>query len=893
LAGDAVFDDYMQVFRTGLLLAGLLMLPVMQRDAAAATAAAAKPSPKAEANLILLEVRLGNQQLSDGITAYEIGRHVFLPLGEMSRLLTLAVRVTDEGRASGYILTEDRNFSLDVPEGAVHAGGKREELDRTQVKVEAEDIYVDSRLLARWLPVDLDIDMPSLALKVRPREPLPLQERLARRQRGNLPGNLGVYADPGYPHLATPYRVAGVPFIDQTLSVASGSTGADSTGGGRRQTDASYTAYLTADLLGMEATLYASRSRQDPSSGLRLTLGRNDPDAGLLGPLHARTALFGSVAVPGVANISASSATGDGIALSNRPLNQPTSFDRHTLQGDLPPGWDVELYYNEALVGFQQSRPDGKYNFPGQPLAYGPNDFRLVFHGPLGQLRVERQSFLLEESAVPRGQLFYDVAAHRDQYGRARALTQFEWGLNEHLNATGGWQRVPLSDGREQGYANLGLRSYWSAFILSGDLARADDGGRLGQLSLKTRLGNVALSASRARLDGFTSEFFPQTPDPVRTRDALRADGAVMPLGGIFFPLSLEVQRDTLVSRKENVSVQGRVSAYRDGTAVTNALRWQSLDGVRMADGLLQVSRRVAGIGLTGQLQYLLKPAAELGSAAVSADRYLADGYLVNLGLARMFDTRETRVTGALNKSLGSFGLGMNGFYSSRHEYGAGVQFFMAMGLEPQHRRLMTEAQPMANMGSASIRVYLDKNLNGKMDGTDEPIKGVGFTINGGNHIVRTDADGIAYLSRLPAHQNVDLALDPNTLEDPQWQPQLKGVRIVPRPGTVTQVEFAVAITGEIDGTTYFMSKGKSRPIGDLQLQLLDATRKVVARMTSASDGYYVITGVLPGDYLLRVAPEQLKRLGLSDTGMHMITIGPDGTVLNGRDFYVQPKSEG
>jgi outer membrane usher protein FimD/PapC len=159
--------------------------------------------------------------------------------------------------------------------------------------------------------------------------------------------------------------------------------------------------------------------------------------------------------------------------------------------------------------------------------------------------------------------------------------------------------------------------------------------------------------------------------------------------------------------------------------------------------------------------------------------------------------------------------------------------------------------------------------------------------------MVRTDADGVAYLARLPAHQNVDLALDPNTLEDPQWQPQVKGVRIVPRPGTVTQVEFAVAITGEIDGTTYFLSKGKSRPIGDLQLQLMDAKRQVVARMSSASDGYYVITGVLPGDYLLRVAPDQLKRLGLSDTGMHMITIGPDGTVLNGRDFYVQPKSEG
>jgi hypothetical protein len=884
------------IVRAGFLVVGLSMLPGLQPYAIAATdapaAAASKPVQKSEANLILLEVRLGGQLLSDGVTAYEIGRHVFLPLGEMSRLLTLAVRVTEEGRASGYILTEDRNFSLDVLDGAVHTGGRREELDRSQVKVEAEDIYVASPLMARWLPADLEIDMPSLTVKVRPREPLPLQERLARRQRGNLPGNQNGYTDPGYPRLASPYRMGGVPFVDQTLGVTTGN------GGGRRRTDTDYTGYLTTDLLGMEAALYANRNTFEPSSSLRLTLGRHDPDAGLLGPLHARTALFGSVAVPGMANVTASSATGNGVVLSNRPLSQPTSFDRHTLQGDLPPGWDVELYYNEALVGFQQSRPDGKYNFPDQPLAFGPNDFRLVFHGPLGQLRVERQSFLLEESAVPRGALFYDLAAHRDQFGRAHALAQFEGGLSEHLNLTAGWQRAPLPDsgeyrGEQRSYANVGLRSYWKSFILSGDAVRADDGGRLAQLGLKTRVGNVALSASRARVDGFTSQFFTPTADPVRIRDELRAEGAIAPLGGIYFPLSVEARRDILASQKENVQIQGRISAYRDGTALTNALRWQSLGGFKTADGLLQVSRRVAGIGLTGQLQYRLTPDTELGSAAISADRYLADGYLVNLGLSRQFDTREYRVNGALNKSLGSYGLGVNGYYSTRHEYGAGLQFFMAMGLEPRSARVMTDAQPMASAGAASVRVFLDKNLNGKLDGDDEPIKGVGFTINGGNHLARTDADGIAYLPRLPPHQNVDLALDPSTLEDPQWQPQVKGVRIVPRPGKVSEIDFAVSITGEIDGTTYFLTKGKSRPIGDLRLELLDGARKVVASMSSASDGYYVMTGVLPGDYWLRVSPEQLKRLGLSDTGMHMITIKPDGTVLNGRDFYVQPKNEG
>jgi hypothetical protein len=184
--------------------------------------------------------------------------------------------------------------------------------------------------------------------------------------------------------------------------------------------------------------------------------------------------------------------------------------------------------------------------------------------------------------------------------------------------------------------------------------------------------------------------------------------------------------------------------------------------------------------------------------------------------------------------------------------------------------------------------VFLDKNLNGVMDGDDEPIRGAGFTINGASYPARTDANGVAYLPRLPAHQNLDLGIDPNTLEDPQWQSRVKGVRIVPRSGQVNQVDFAVSMTGEIDGTTYLLAKGAKRPIGDLKLELVDRERKVVANISSAADGYYVITGIFPGDYLLRIDPAQLKRLGLSDTGMHLITVGKEGTILNGRDFYVQ-----
>ena len=867
----------MQGIRTACLLAALALWPALAPHAAAA------PAQKLDANLVLLEVRLGNQLLSDAVTGYQIGRDVYLPLGEMARLLTLAIKVTPgEGRASGYILTEERGFSLDVPGRVADIAGRHEELDRAQFKLQSDDIYVASKLMARWLPVDLDLDLSSLALKVRPREQLPMQARLARRERGSQPGAPGGYIDPGYPRLSTPYRLADTPFIDQTFGLAS------SKADGRRQTEAAYTAYLTTDLAGMEAALYASRNRHDPDAGLRLTLGRHDPDAGLLGPLRARSAMFGSVPVPGVANIAASSPTGNGAVLSNRPLNQPTSFDRHTLQGALPPGWDVELYYNDALVGFQQARGDGKYSFEDQPLAYGPNEFRLVFHGPLGQLRVERQSFLLEQSAVPRGALYYDLAAHRDRFGRPRALAQFEWGASDWLNAAGGWQRLSLPDGSQRSYANLGLRSYWQGMIATLDAVQGDDGGKLAQLGVKTRLGQVALSASRAGLDRFSSEFFSPGADPVRVRDEVRLEGVIAPGGASFFPLALQLRHDRLASGTRNLDLQGRIAAYRDGIALSNTLRWQSLGGQDLADGLFQVSRRVAGIGLTGQLQYLIAPDTGLGSAAVAADTTLDDGYLLNLGLTRMFSSGETRVTGGLNKSLGSYGLGVNAFYTNRHDYGLGLQFFMAMGWEPRTMRPTLEAQPMANMGAASIRVFLDKNLNGLMDEADEPIAGAGFTVNGANYLARTDAAGLAYLARLPAHQHTDIGLDPNTLDDPQWQPRIPGVRVVPRPGKVSRIEFAVNMTGEVDGTTYLYANGARRAVGDLRLEVVDNKRKVVASTVSAADGYFVIMGIFPGEYFLRVAPDQLKRLGLTDTGMHIITIGREGTVLNGRDLDVR-----
>ncbi|HWI10872.1 MAG TPA: carboxypeptidase-like regulatory domain-containing protein, partial [Burkholderiaceae bacterium] len=148
----------------------------------------------------------------------------------------------------------------------------------------------------------------------------------------------------------------------------------------------------------------------------------------------------------------------------------------------------------------------------------------------------------------------------------------------------------------------------------------------------------------------------------------------------------------------------------------------------------------------------------------------------------------------------------------------------------------------------------------------------------------------IAWLDRLPTRQGVDIAVDAQTLEDPYWASQRKGVRVLPRPGRVAEMDFPVVLTSEIDGTVYLIDKAARRGIGDVLIELLDNERQVVSSVKSGSDGYYIVPAVVQGRYFLRVSPEQLKQFELIDPGERAITIAPDGKFINGVEFLLHKK---
>jgi hypothetical protein len=844
-----------------------------------------------EADLLLLAVRLNQKLIADALPVYPSRGSVVIPFGELCRLLDLAITVdVAKGTAEGFFITSNRRFLLDASGRRVVVEGASKSFDPAAVEVHHDDIYVDAQAIGQWLPLDITVDLYASLLTVRPHEPLPLQrqqEREARVQKDLASLGLG---GPKYPSIENRYRLFDGPFLDETTRLTWQPNGR---GGHRAGIQASLLA--TGDLLSHEGSAYLFVTDQGGVTDWRLALGRKDPDGRLLGPLRAKEYGIGEVLYPGLDFVSLP-ASGPGFLVSNFPLERQTQFDRQTFRGELPSGWQVELYQNGALIAFQQSRPDGLYEFNNVALLFGLNLFRLVFYGPFGEQREERHRFNVGESLTPAGQLFYRFVGNDPRTTGQRGHFELDYGITSRISATGGYGRVDLPDGRRE-FGRLGLRGFWDVLFAHADFVTDWRGGTLADGGLQTRLGPIGLFAEHAELSGFESEVFRPVFGEIKSRTTVRLDTTV-PTTAVLpaIPVTFEYKEDRLTSGLSVREFDNRIATAHGGFAVSNFLTWTTFHGGAtpapepIAIGDFLVSKFLRQFALRGEVVYNLKPRAQFSNAVLTAETRIFPQYLVQAGVNYIVQARQTQYLASVTRAEGPFGFGANLTYAN---HGAGfsgaLTFNISVARDPRGP-LRTQARPLAGAGAASTFVYLDANGNGVFDPGEKPLEGVGFKVSRGAAPVKTGADGRAFLLNLPSYHDTDVGIALGTLEDPLAVPAREGVRFVPRAGKATVVDFPIIISGEVTGTIFVRRHGATQPGAGVELQLLDERSDVVKSVRSAFDGFYDITGIAPGRYRLLAAPTQMERLDLSAPLPREIVIAPSGTILDGVDLVIEAR---
>ncbi|WLD57526.1 SPOR domain-containing protein [Salinispirillum sp. LH 10-3-1] len=830
-----------------------------------------------EPELLILEVRLDQTVLSGGLPAYDDGTNILLPLGELSQLLTIAITADPvSGIASGFVLSSRRTFELDANRLLVNQAGTRSSINPEDIYIDLDDIYVTKSLVESWLPVNLDFQRSRLSLLVEPREILPLQAQLLRERRAARNGQNGNGERAHFEFEAVPYRIISSPAIDQAVgwryqnSLAGDSTSMD------------YSALITSDLMGLEATAAISVREPDWTTDLRFTLGRKSPEPELLGPLRARSFIGGDISATSVPNVTPG-VFGRGININNRPLSRPSEFSQHTFTGEVPPGWDVELYYNDVLVDYQP--PNGeRYLFENQPLSYGRNEFTLVFNGPFGERRVENRVFNLSQSMLAPGETQYDLSWIEDQNGRTRASFQLDAGISEQLTLTSSFSEVPVNGGAGQ-YTGFGARTYWQALSLRADWVDQSEGGYLVGYGGQTRFAGINLDAYRSQLYDFESATFSRRADPLVARTEARASSALPLLPRVRLPWTTTFKRDELESGEYIDEASLRVSTFVQRVSLSNTLTWRRSAESETVTGRLQASRRWANTSVRSQLAYNLDPEQEATNVSANITQTLGNGYRATANVNHSLQTDVTRYGAGFNKSLGMFGLGLSGSYVDSNDYSISARLFASARQTPQHGDWQVDARPTARSGMISATVFIDENGNGVWDEGEPLLENVGFLINGVRNRSLTDEQGVVTLSQLPTHRYLDIELNVGTLEDLQWQPVVKGRRVMLRPGMGQNLLFPVQVTSEIDGTVFVLSEETERGASNIQVELLDQTGQVVARDRTAWDGFYILMGVPAGDYELRINPEQLEGLGWRYAGPRQLEVPEGGDFISGIDI--------
>jgi cell division septation protein DedD len=855
------------------------LLPLLLALLAAAPAVFAADAEPPEEEVRLLEYVLDDTVLSEAVAGYAApGDGTLLPLGASSELIGVAITVdVQRGTARGFVLREETAFQLDVARGSVTVGGKPRRFDRALVRVFADDIHVDSVLLGEWLPAAFDVDPFALRVRIRPREPLPLQTRLERERRMRLWRLRLAPDDPGYPTVSNAYRLYDTPAVDQTVRLSAG----------EQSVHGSYATYATGDFLYMESEMYAAGDDADLLDDWRLTLRRRDPAGAILGPLHATELAVGHVVHPTSSLLSSSTDAAPGLLLSNLPLHRATEFDRHSFRGNLPPGWDVELYHNGTLVDYRQSGADGQYAFNDVPMLFGMNVFRLVFYGPQGQRREEEQRFLLGDSLTRPGRLEYRLAASAASADERRGSLALSYGISRHLTATAELAELPTLSGARR-FAKGGARIFWNALFAYGDYAADSAGGSAYEAGLQTRLAGVNLLASRTGVrDGFVSEALNAVGDAIVTRDRLRLDAAIPASRFPRLPVTAELERQQLASGGVRTVVQGRVSASYRGLSLSNRVIRTAVTGQpSRTEAGLQFSRYVRRVGIRGEMLYDVAP-ARFSSANLTLERPVGAGYRLYATVVRSFLDSRHMISIGVDKSSGSFAAGVETRLTPEGESLANVNLSAGIGRDPHLGAWMASARSRAGFGALSVRVYLDRNRNGQFDAGDQPIEGVAFTVDRVERPERTGRDGVAHLAELSPHAPADVAVVTHTLEDPQWDPAVAGVRVMPRPGKTASVDVAIVATTEIEGTVTRLRGSKVEGAAAVAIELVDGSGKVLQQTRTSYDGYFVISKVRPGRYFVRAASEVQR------TAAREITVNTGQPLVSGVDFRLPAAAPG
>lgn len=814
-----------------------------------------------ELELYLLDFHADGYRLAESVPAYD-DEGTFLVDFKLF-LEAVEFPITQQNELwSGWFRSEDQQFVWRTDLGLVQVAGREgERIERDEWLQIYDGMYVSVEALERWFDLDLNVDLRQQVLTIHSSEPLPFQlwrERMLTRYRYRPGDEREVDVI-----VADKYHWATVPLVDLSTNFLTQRQG------GSRNSSGSASLAVGMDLLKHSVVYtgsFAGSSNNSNDSTSRLTIERASatPDTPLFAGVYSYR--LGDIYQPS-SNLVSSSNTGRGFSIDRYPASRSANLGQATIAGDAPPGWEVELYRNGALIEFGTVGTDGRYFFPDQEIPFGENIFVAKLYGPQGQTREDRQTIWGGGADLAKGDYDFSIShIDFDQYFLdgtpdnvnglpASYATTFSYShaFTDELQAGAAYTRAGVGTRDRDGtYTDSDYLSIFGSRqvgpgVFVGEAAKQFGAGQAWHLEYLTGFEGHQVTVAHRAFNDYAS------PATIQ-QDNLDSLNEVSVFGSFGLDkqhaYTLSLRRRDLAEGPVDWRLFNRLSMRVGRLSLTNDLDFRLGSSSQTTTGHFKLASRINGVSVRGQLDYQLTGSDPLRQISASMNWELTPRINHNLTISkRLADDRSMFVSNLLSVRIRDYDMTFSVNSDFEGDWAVGAGFSIAFGYDRHTRSMITDVGSLANTGRATMNLFIDEDNDGVRDPHEEPVAWASYR----DQETVEDIPGVLPLHALPISRPVQFDMQYLRLDDPFLMPRAQMYELRTHPGSDVQIDVALVMTGDIEGHVLTGTSGAGRAARGVIVTLHDRHGREVARTRSEFDGFYSFTSVPGGDYEVRV----------------------------------------
>lgn len=867
-----------------------------------------------EGEELVLAINIKKLFLAD-IFAYKSKAGAKISLMSLFEILEFPIDLDLEKKiATGWFIKENYGFDLNyAKDGAIAIiKGKSYPISDEYILIEEDDIYVESQILSQWFGLNISFDFSNLVMFIDPTEAIPVQQRMARKERKELiiSNNESIA-----PWKESNYEMFSSPLFDLQMS--------HSTNNNHRNFS-SYSVLGGHDFAYLNTEYYLSGSTEKDINSARITFSKESDKNDLLGLLKASKFEFGDIR-PISSSISFNTNINRGFSVS-QGLSNTNLNNRTNLNGNILSGWDIELYRNGIFIGKQLSLQNGRYEFNDIELLFGNNVFELISYGPQGQVEKSTKEIFVDGN---------NLGANESSYGLSVTQTgKSVLGIDlNSINSNDGW----LIAGRySHGFTdwlsvNLGHSTLLSNNNIGVDGKRQEDKKSLslgGNLSLFERF-LVHLQGELNEKDDHTLLFTTKTAiqdhsltysyqeekvntisnDDLSLEKIMKSKEHQFTMSGYLINSnSFRINYQNQYQNKEGISgakselFSNKLGFNSGKFSLQNSLLWQKVDNSSLSDttigefdinefltGQTSIQRMFGSVFSRFTVNYSVKPESELTQLSSEFSWPLFENMQSNIKLDYSKATDRYQAQIGLNWQQEAYNINSTLNFDDQDNWRLGINFRFSFGYQLEKDEFMFSSTPLTSRGSLMVRVFEDDNLNGVYDEGEKLIEGAKVKSLQNYTQGISNPNGIAVIKNMANHKATDIVLDIESLGSDFLVPSREAVAITPRKGYLDQLDYPVVTSSEVEGNIYLTTEsGEFEALSYVKIHLVDIEGNIVKTTQSEYDGYYLFIDLLPGQYFVAIDEEYLAKRKLRNIKNIPISLTAQGDVINGSDFTLE-----